>query len=256
MSRAPISSTEPYNLQEEADLLMEISIDHLPASSQRIDEIKEADTVCSTLISYCENGWPEKHLLSLQLKPYWKWRGQLTTHNKLLLYGTRIVIPLTMQHEILQKLHDGHQGIQRCRLRAKTSVWWPGISKQISDIIERCSICVRDLSPRREPLIPTKLPDHPWQKIGTDLKKSNYILIIDYFSRYIEVIKLKSTTSQAVIEALQSVFSRYGIPESVISDSIHPMNSMLLQRSTTLTTLQAVHYSPRAMAKWNVQYKL
>ena len=80
---------------------------------------------------------------------------------------------------------------------------------------------MRDSSPRREPLIPSKLPDYPWQKIGTDLfylKKSNYILIIDYFSRFIEVIKLKSTTSQAIIEALQSVFSRHGIPETVISD--------------------------------------
>ena len=122
-----------------------------------------------------------------------------------------------MQPEILQKLHDSHQGIQRCCLRAKTSVWWPGISKQISDVIERCPICVRDSSPRRVPLIPSKLPDHSRQKIGTDLfyLKKSYILIIDYFSRYIEVIKLKSTTSQAIIEALQSVFSRHDIPETV-----------------------------------------
>ena len=225
LSRAPIPSTEFCNLQEEADLLMAISVEYLPASSQRIDQLKRAqasDLVCCTLISYCENGWPEKHSVSSQLKPYWKWRGQLTTHNNLLLYGTRIVIPLSMQQEIVQKLHEGHQGIQRCHLHAKTSVWWPGISKQISDAIERCSICVRESSHRREPLIPSKPPDYPWQKIGTDLfylKKSNYILIIDYFSRFIEVIKLKSTTSQSIIEALRSVFSRYGIPETVISDN-------------------------------------
>jgi len=54
LSRAPISSTESNDLQEEADLLMEISVDHLPASSQRIDELKKAqasDPVCSTIIS-------------------------------------------------------------------------------------------------------------------------------------------------------------------------------------------------------------
>ena len=68
-----------------------------------------------------------------------------------------------MQQEILQKLHQSHQGIQRCHLCAKTSVRWPGISKQISDAIERCSICVREFSNRREPLIPSKLPDYPWQ---------------------------------------------------------------------------------------------
>ena len=52
-----------------------------------------------------------------------------------------------MQKKILQKLHDGHQGIQD----AICAVWWPGISKQINDVIEQCSICVRDSSTRREP---------------------------------------------------------------------------------------------------------
>ena len=41
-SRAPISTSESYNLHEAADLLMQINIDHLPASSQCIDEIKKA----------------------------------------------------------------------------------------------------------------------------------------------------------------------------------------------------------------------
>ena len=89
-------------------------------------------------------------------------------------------------------------------------------------IYSACIMSQRDSSPTREPLIPSKLPDHPLQKIGTDLfylKKSNYILIIDYYSRYIEVIKLKSTTSQAIIKALQSIFSHHGIPETVVSDN-------------------------------------
>ena len=53
LSRAPIQCTEPCNLQEEADLLMEISIGNLPASSQYIDKLTRAqatDPVCSTLI--------------------------------------------------------------------------------------------------------------------------------------------------------------------------------------------------------------
>ena len=66
---------------------MEISVQHLPASSQQIDKLTKAqaaDPVCSTLISYCENGWPDKRLLRTELKPYLKWKGQLTTHNNLL----------------------------------------------------------------------------------------------------------------------------------------------------------------------------
>ena len=166
-----------------------------------------------------------------------------------------------MQPEILQILHKGHQGIQRCRLRAKTSVWWPGISKQISNVIERCSICARDSSPRREPFIPSKLPDHPWQKIRIDLfylKKSNYILIIDYFSRYIEVIKLKSTTSQSIIEALQSVFSCYSIPETVVSDngpqySSNEFNTFAKRYSFTHITSSALFPQSNAQVERAVQ---
>ena len=51
------------------------------------------------------------------------------------------------------------------------------------------------------------------------MKSFKYILIMDYFSRFIEVIKLESMTSGAIIEALKSVFSHYGIPEIIMSDS-------------------------------------
>ena len=43
-------------------------------------------------------------------------------------------------------LHNGCQGIQRCHLHAKISVWWPGISKQISVTIAKCPTCVRQSS--------------------------------------------------------------------------------------------------------------
>ena len=73
-----------------------------------------------------------------------------------------------------------------------------------------------------EPLIPSKLPDRPWQKIATDLfewQKSQYLLVVDYYSRFIETAKLLSTTSVNVINHLKSIFSRHGIPETVISDN-------------------------------------
>ena len=130
-------------------------------------------------------------------------------------------MPAALQQEILSKIHEGHQGIQKCCLRANISVWWPRISKYIKDLIEQCPTCVKEHSSHKEPLIPTDLPDYPWQKIGTDLffmNGANYLLAVDYFSRYFETIKLKSTTSSSIIEGLKSFFSRHGIPETIISD--------------------------------------
>ena len=54
-------------------------------------------------------------------------------HNGLLLFDDRIVVPLALREETISRLHEGHQGIERCRMRAKHSVWWPTISAQLND---------------------------------------------------------------------------------------------------------------------------
>ena len=137
------------------------------------------------------------------------------------LYGQRMVIPTALRAETLSKLHEGHQDIVRCRLRAKISVWWPGISKQLTGFIERCPECTRDAKPAREPLIPTSLPSYPWQKVAADiftLKGQEYLVMV-YFSRYPEVQKLKSTTPQGIVNVLKVAFARHGIPETFRSDN-------------------------------------
>ena len=197
----------------------------LPATKDRLDAYREAqaeDSVCSQLIKFSQTSWPEKHKLSGELKKYWSVRDDLTVCDKLLLYGTRIVVPKQLQHETLCKIHHGHQGIERCRLRVMTSVWWPGVSSKMEDFIKQCSTCMKLTPPVREPILSSILPKYPWERVGTDifqLNKHTYLLIVDYFSRYPEVIRLTTTTSSSVIAALKSVFSRHGIPETVIIDN-------------------------------------
>ncbi|XP_065190863.1 uncharacterized protein LOC135821795 [Sycon ciliatum] len=73
-----------------------------------------------------------------------------------------------------------------------------------------------------EPLIPTTLPDLPWQRLAADLfhfGSGDFLLLVDYYSRYIEVVQLTSTSSKAVITHLQSIFARHGIPETLMSDN-------------------------------------
>lgn len=111
------------------------------------------------------------------------------------------------------KIHEGHQGIERCRSRANRMVWWPGLSKQISDNVHRCKECSKNFQRKVEPLISTKLPEYPWQQVGVDLfyfKGKDYLMVVDYFSRYPEIARLTSTTAQGVIGALKKIFSRHG----------------------------------------------
>ena len=143
-------------------------------------------------------------------------RNELSLHNDLLLRGNRVVIPANLKQEILHKLHVGHQGIVKCRLRAKESVWWPGISDDINTFIHNCDTCCRDFPITTEPMMPTKLPERPWEKLASDLfqfKGNTYIIVVDYFSRYIEIRKLTTTTSASIIAALKTIFARHGIPD-------------------------------------------
>ena len=226
LSQAPLESSETDSSpQGEAELLLEMCLSNLPANKERLDEYRASqstDPVCSLVINYCRNGWPAKQDVDGIIKPYWEVQGELTVGNSLLLYGSCIVVPRALQQQTLKKIHEGHQGIQRCRIRARNSVWWPEMSQQIQEFVKKCAICAKESRANLQPMIATQLPDYPWQRVGTDLfqlKGSTYIIVIDYFSRYPEVIKLKGTTSGRVIEALKAVFSRHGIPETVVSDN-------------------------------------
>ena len=71
-------------------------------------------------------------------------------------------------------------------------------------------------------MIASPLPDYPWQKMGSDLfqlQGDHYLLVVDYFSRFPEVVKLSSTTARSVVVALKSIFARHGIPEILFSDN-------------------------------------
>ena len=103
------------------------------------------------------------------LRLYWKARSFLTVCDNLLLFKGRIVISECLQKGTLEKIHNGHQGVERCRMRVRSSVWWLGISQHLSQMIQQCQVCSKMLVPRREPLLVTPLPEYPWQKVGTDL---------------------------------------------------------------------------------------
>lgn len=124
-------------------------------------------------------------------------------HQGLLLHGK---ILKARQKETLTMTH---QGVQRCCLRAKQSVWWPGITHQIDNFVKQCPTCMKDATPNSEPMLYTELPDFLWQRVGSDLfmlKGGSYLLIVDYFLRFPETIKLKTTTLLVSLEHSRQSF--------------------------------------------------
>jgi hypothetical protein len=197
----------------------------IPASASRLEQIREcqsSDKACQLITQYLKVGWPERSSLDSSVKPYWPVRGEITIQSGLLSRGIRLIIPKELHSELLQRIHEGHLGITKCRARAKAAIWWPGLSCEINDLVKNCDTCVKRQKDRAEPLIPTEFPQRPWQRVATDLLEwngSSYFVLVDYYSRYIELAKLYSMSSASVIRIMKSIFARHGVPETVMSDN-------------------------------------
>ena len=157
LSRAPVStfSEADERLQKEATAFVNLTMQYFPATEQRLQELRECqeqDTVCQKLVELCRSGWPEKSALPPDVKPYSPVSAQLSIENGLLLRGGRIVVPPPLRKTLLNKLHDGHQGITKCRELARQSVWWPGLSKQLEELVLNCRDCLKVQRQRSQPL--------------------------------------------------------------------------------------------------------
>ena len=223
---------EAAQFNEETEAYVCSILNSLPVSDvilQKIIEAQDTVEVCRTIKEYCFESWPEKHLIPSAIRPYWMERANLTVVQNVLLKGSRIVIPSAMRLDVLDRLHEAHMGINKCRERAKQAVWWPGLSKQIQDMVENCKVCLKHKVNRPEPLSPTPFPERPWQELGMDFfqcQSLDYLIVLDYYSRFIEIAAMnKNKRGSEVVRCLKSMFSRHGIPEKVRSDNGPPFDS-------------------------------
>lgn len=135
LSRAPLSSTEDQELEKETEAYINFVQRYLPVTDRKLKEIRqyqEEDEEIQKLSSdlLCGEGRRKRKVLT-----------DLAMHNGILMRGNRIVIPKKLIRHILEQLHTGHQGIVKCKERARCSVWWPEITSDIEQYIEAYRIC-------------------------------------------------------------------------------------------------------------------
>jgi len=124
---------------------------------------------------------------------------------------------------MFERLHEGHLGINKTLLKARGVLFWPGMAAEITEKVKKCPVCLENQPCRQsEPLKSHEIPPLPWAKVGTDLLHKNgrnYLVTIDYYSKWPELTLLNSMTSTAVITALKSQFARYSVPSVLMSDN-------------------------------------
>ena len=134
-------------------------------------------------------GWPEKRSdCPANLHAHWNYCDELTVAVGLILKGTRIVIPKSLQPDVLQQLHYAHQGAEKCKLRAKGSVLWENINKDIVEMVKSCPHCQHhQKSNAKEPLLPHDVPQRNWHTLYCDIffwNNTDYLLVVDPAGRF------------------------------------------------------------------------
>ena len=140
-----------------------------------------------------------------------------------------------MRSVMKTRLRSAHLGYDSMLRRARRTIFWPGMAAEINQTMKKYEQCER-LKPQnqRESLNQHNNGNGPWDKIATDLfvtENQNYLLVIDYFTNFIEIDYIPTLSSKQVIEKLKKQFSRFGIPRQIISDgdlSIYQLNLKFL----------------------------
>ena len=189
----------------------------------------------------------------------------LTVEDGLILRGEAIIVPPGERKKVLEQIHQGHLGTSKCQYRARQCVYWPGINKDIEQLVEACATCQRHRPQEpRQPLKPTPPPEQPWQQLKADFMTydgSEYLVIVDYYSKMPIVRKMPTSqcNSAKTITVLKELFAEHGIPEEIRSDNGPQFASHLLQNSPRTGTLSTVHLhqgTPGAMDKQSLQSRL
>ena len=225
----------------------------VPATENRLDRTRvatSADPALSQLRHYIFHGWPlQKQQLPEHVQHYWNYREELAIEDGLIFKAHRLVIAMSQRLEYLKDLHVGHLGEEKTLLRARETVFWPGISDDIRNTVKACDSCQKHKpAQHKEPLIPHDVPNLPWVKLGIDIfehRSHHYLLVADYFSKFPVVKKLSNQTAGHVIDVLKTIFAEYGIPAKVFTDQGTQFASREFKEFAIQYRFEVEHSSPR-----------
>ena len=158
------------------------------------------------------------------VSPYHKLWNELSVHDGCLLRGNRVVVPPEGRKKVLELLHESHPGNTRMKALARSYVWWPGVDQEIEEKVKAYSSCQRIRhNPASAPLHPWEFPQQPWERLHTDYagpyEGTMILIVIDEYSKWLEVIPVTAATSSVTIDHLHSMFATHGLPKTLVTDN-------------------------------------
>lgn len=218
-----------------------------PLDYAKIIKETQSDSTLQTVLQYTQTSWPRKVNSHLQL--YFNRKNEITLEDDILLMGSRIIIPSNLRKYVLELLHEGHIGIVRMKTEARSIVWWPQIDSHIEKFSKSCDTCAQVNPPKPNIENNTHWPksNYPFQRVHMDFfyfNSETYFIVIDSFSKWIDVSLMKQTRATDIITILRKQFSIFGLPHTLISDNGPPYNSSLLENFCKQNNIFLMHSPP------------
>eukprot|EP00731_Ephydatia_muelleri_P009634 Em0005g220a len=227
LSRYPSTESEAIDGEEGGDRILALYGPQLAAFPLTVKDIERgtmSDALLRQVLKFTKDGWNKAGRVDDQLRPYFNRREELSTEGNCLMWGIKAVIPPGMRQHILKELHQSHPGIVRMKSLARLHVWWPGIDEDIERMVRTCDSCnqQKDNVPHA-PLHPWEYPSKPWQRLHADFAGpffgKMWLIVVDARTKWPEVFQLNEATSGTTITALMATFSRFGLPEIIVTDN-------------------------------------
>ena len=188
----------------------------------RVREATSSDGDMCTLEEMATDGIPDsKSEMPETIRDFHQYREYITATDGVVLYKDRVVIPPSLRSEVLSALHAAHQGVSMMTARAESSVFWPGMSADISATRRNCEHCHR-MAPSQPGAPPTpSIPVvYPFQAVCSDFfthRGVHYLVTVDRYSNW-PIISRSTGGAAGLINHLRRAFVTYGTPEELTSD--------------------------------------
>lgn len=212
------------------------------------------DPILSKVCMWVLDGFPKNRPDNLQpdLIAYWNRRDTLNLELDCLTWGNRVIIPSNLRNRVLDLVHASHIGTAGMKAVARSFIYWPGLDQDINLIAKACSSCNKyGKSLPANPEHPWIRTTKPWQRIHVDFADfggKKWFLLQDSFTKWPEIVRMDLTTTGDTIRVMRDIFSRFGIPFTVVSDGGPQFKSEEFRhfmRSNGIRHIRTPTYSPK-----------
>ena len=160
----------------------------------------------------------------------------------------RVIIPEKLRDQVLKELHQGHQGMVKMKQLSRAHVWWPNLDRDIDLKVRSCTTCwEKRPNPVKSSLHPWEFSKGPWQRIHADfagpVKGFYYLVVIDSYSKWIEIEKMKEITSSRTITVMKKLFACWGIPLQLVTRQWNPVRECRVPKLLEASWSEEIHDS-------------